>query len=459
MYCLCAGWPGICAMGQNQSMTAKGALNLDSTSPATSQTCSQDHTPSSNPRPSSGSGGSNVSGSSAMELQTQSVRAAIDSFIETCLAGGPDRTSSTPHRPAAERTPANMEVVTVPEEDDSGDKHMSGKDRGGSESSGDREPEEVMGTGGASSDGTVDCSPETNLLTSTSAPAECGSPKDVKLAVDGSSAQDGRPASAQKKDEKSNSVETISVLSSNPTKVSSTCGSEDNAAHHSPSCESSKSKESSDGSNDGDGVASVRLKTIIERVLDNSLGVGMDLKSVPLEQQILPQIAADERAFLTASKAKETERGKSVETHSGKPSSEVGSERKVESVPLCFMDHIEKAVERSFSSITEEEERKEKEKVLAAAAKAGENKVSSWNPRVSKNSETPLPASSVADRTISVQDIVDQVISQTEVISKRGTDSNSKPLVAASGTFFPDRLGEKKKNCFWVTGPKIFWDR
>ena len=428
-------------MGQNQSLTAKGTLNLDSASPSASQNCNQDHAPSPNPLASAGSGGGggNPVGSNAMELQTQSVRAAIDSFIETCLAGGPEKTSCTPHRPGTERTPppaSDAEAVRVPEDDDGGDKPGGGKDRGGDESGGNGKPE-VVATGGLSSDKTGECSSETSM-SSTSVAPDGNSSKDVKLAVDGSSVPDGRVASAQKTDEKSSTNETKSVLSVNPTKSSSTCVPDENLAHRSPSCEGSKSKESSDASNDGEGVASVQLKTIIERVLDSSLGVGMSLKSIPLEQQILPQIAADETATSTSNKTKEMESGKGRETESGKASSEGGWDRRVEPVTLCFMDHIEKAVERSFSSITEEEERKEKEKTLAAAAKVADSKALGWNNvRVSKNSEAPSPASSAADGTISVQDIVDRVISQTEVISKRGTDS--KPLVAASGTFYPDR--------------------
>ena len=40
-------------------------------------------------------------------------------------------------------------------------------------------------------------------------------------------------------------------------------------------------------------------------------------------------------------------------------------EQKVEPMSVCFMDHITRAVETSFSKITEEEERKEREKALA----------------------------------------------------------------------------------------------
>lgn len=421
-------------MGQNQSLSAKGMLNLDGASSPTNHSSNQDHTPSHNPPPSSGSSGSNPSGSNAMELQTQSVRAAIDSFIETCLAGGPDKATSPPHRPVTERTTTNVEAVTVPEEE-------NGNTHGVDESSASRKHEEAM-TGGISSDRTVDCAPETKLSASTHVLTDSDSPKDpkdVKFAVDGTPAQGNGSTSAQNVDEKSNAVETGSVLSLNPTKSRSTCVPDENSAHSSPSCESNKSKDSSDGLNDGDGVASVRLKTIIERVLDNSLGVGMDLKSIPLEQQILPLLADDERATsLNANKTSETENSKVSATDGSKSTNEGGSDRKVEPMTLCFMDHIEKAVERSFSSITEEEERKEKEKVLAAAARAVENKMPSWNSRGSKTSEMPLPAPSIPDGTISVQDIVDRVISQTEVISKRGSDS--KPLVAASGTFYPDRL-------------------
>lgn len=254
-------------MGQNQSLTAKGTLNLDSTSPSASQNCNQDHAPSPNPLASAGSGsGGNPTGSNAMELQTQSVRAAIDSFIETCLAGGPEKTSCTPHRPGTERTPppaSDAEVVKIPEDDDGGDKPGDGKDRGGDENGGSGKPE-VTATGGLSSDKTGDCSSETSA-SSTNVPADGNSSKDVKFAVDGSWVPDGRVASAQKTDEKSSANETKSVLSVNPAKSSSACVPDENSAHRSPSREGSKSKESSDASNDGEGAASVQLKTIIDR--------------------------------------------------------------------------------------------------------------------------------------------------------------------------------------------------
>jgi hypothetical protein len=166
-----------------------------------------------------------------------------------------------------------------------------------------------------------------------------------------------------------------------------------------------ESKDSDDNSNDGDRVTAVRLKTIIDRVLDSSLGVCSEpMEPVPNDEKILMRIDRDEKE-----RERVRERGESrppTSTPSSSSSStttttkcamEGGGEREEEGkrggggevstdckMAVCFMDHITKAVERSFSSITEEEERKEKEKVSADIESKQTGKTMQWGAAVMK---------------------------------------------------------------------------
>ena len=453
-----------CVMGQHQSMAAKGNAIPGLIAPSTdsnhdnanrfsvSQNASLDQ------GSSSSSGGvtnnpASLSANLAVD-QTQSVRAAIDSFIETCLAGGSDEASSSTAKAESELDPKAVEVITVPDEDGSNDANCGSGEQGstsvGDEGGGKKTLRGQEGGEGLSSNA-LGCAPEKqpeSVLTRKE-PETGGQQVGKNDSCEGSLSQ-AVSQTSHNKDKTSDSPQAVSVHSS------SRANSDSNFAAHSVNSSSGSevphsrdTNDSSNSSNEGDGMPSMRLKTIIDRVLDNSLGGGLDVKPVPSEQRILSQIAAEEHSSARALQSSETKDTTGGDTDSNKAAGEAKSDRRMEPVAICFMEHIEKAVERSFSSITEEEERKEKEKALVShTSKDGENKQVNWGQWVSKQSETPASsAPSVSEGTaISVQDIVDRVISQTEVISKLMTTStgpslhtDSKPLVSASGTFYPDR--------------------
>jgi hypothetical protein len=130
------------------------------------------------------------------------------------------------------------------------------------------------------------------------------------------------------------------------------------------------------------------------------------MEPVPHDQKILTRIDRDEKE-----RERDRERGESrpptstpsssslSTTTTTKSAMEGGSEREREEggksggggevstdckMAVCFMDHITKAVERSFSSITEEEERKEKEKVSANIERRQTGKTIQWGAAVMK---------------------------------------------------------------------------
>ncbi|XP_076437022.1 uncharacterized protein LOC143276421 [Babylonia areolata] len=121
----------------------------------------------------------------------------------------------------------------------------------------------------------------------------------------------------------------------------------------------------------------IQLKTFIDRMLDSSLGAAQDPNSLPPRvQRILPQIISNNTVTPVDPKPETSGRGdrreSDVERNSFRQQCvEAGAEGKEKGAEgggaMCFMDHIEKAVERSFSSITEEEERMEEERASLAA--------------------------------------------------------------------------------------------
>ncbi|KAK7482444.1 hypothetical protein BaRGS_00026261 [Batillaria attramentaria] len=371
-----------------------------------------------------------------MEVQSKSVRAAIDSFIENCLAGGSDNGTPPPQIRVDEDRGQSSDVEiceVIPTEGKhvagspaTDDKHKNSASTSGQSGAHEHQSsvlsqEDVQES--SQRDPSIGQQPETE--TGTTAAEDSVSVKN-KIDCQTESQADKPGADDQN---------TVSEKSSRAGGAKGPAGTVDNSKSNQGE-DSNQSKGTTDDSSDGDGVVSVRFKTIIDRVLDTSLGIGPDLSSIPHEQRILSQLAADEKAAATRSTMAVSD------VSNKKDNSSTSSEKKIEPMAVCFMDHIEKAVERSFSSITEEEERKEKEKALAAreAMREADGKQPSWGTRQAKT-ET-----SGGDSTISVQDIVDRVISQTEVISKLMTTSagassqtDTKPTATAAGTFYPSR--------------------
>ncbi|XP_076456173.1 uncharacterized protein LOC143290534 [Babylonia areolata] len=442
-------------MGQHNSLPGKGGGippmtpavdNLDNSHPfSTNQNTGQDHTASSNP-PSAVNNASSIVG--GVE-QAQSVRAAIDSFIETCLAGS-DEGPPSPKAGQGRRTPSSVEVITVPDEDESDGVSVDGVDKvhasggnGGKDSSNVKMCEEQQAKDGTLSDKVTDSAAE--KTTESTPVGDAGGSLGDKL--DKESSPQSLSVTVPKKDPASDGTETSSVPFSKPSQ---------NASGASEKAISSSSREGNVSShpNEGahsclEGMESMRLKTIIDRMLDSSLGGGSEMSSAPSEQHVLPQIMVNDHSEATNSTQQQSDKIRKSEAVGSSASGSVARPPNSTADPMaiCFMDHIEKAVERSFSTITEEEERKEKEKVLAvpltgSTTKMVDSKSSAWSIRTSKASDTTPSAVSGGDGTISVQDIVDRVITQTEVVAKQplpSQHSDSKPTVSASGTFYPDK--------------------
>ncbi|CAL1531221.1 unnamed protein product, partial [Lymnaea stagnalis] len=176
----------------------------------------------------------------------------------------------------------------------------------------------------------------------------------------------------------------------------------------------------------------VKLQTLIDKVLDNSLN-NQELVSSPylnkLKQEEVSHVTqemdkSDSRELLKSIKesskeAVQKDNISSIGTVTSEQESSIIKDKSESVQParstLCFKDHIEKVLLESFLSY-EEEERKE-------AIKRGDNPDEVKSPPLiatdseRQNAKRDLAKSGV-DGTISVQDIVDRVISQTEVISK-----------------------------------------
>lgn len=494
-------------MGQHHSTLAKDAVlssytprqhgNLDGTTHSrgshaqrSDSTNSSQYSAMSRPDPPGGSVSLSASASFASDIQSKSVRAAIDSFIENCLVGGADTSC---HSTALGTNQNSVNDVSYSTEgcknEPHGESEENAKEKSGRDENArtDNSGNICANNNGSEGNDTKDHyskkSPvfekdEVKIKKETDKTgSSTNSPKqDFKFTKDVSGADlkgkesvqgtlpsldpTGHRVNLDSKDNWCNSMEIKSETIANTSFLNDSCpgaprmtptsGCLDESLGNNAGSENRKSKERADNSSDADGLTSVRLKTIIDRVLDNSLGSGVDLRNIPVEQHIpASQLsAADEKA----APAKQEVSNSNPSTAGGSKVEGAGTNsRKVEQLPICFMDHIEKAVERSFSSITEEEERKEKEMAEAAAQEAlreSSTKTPAWNVQLSRNS-TETNGSSVtgnSDSTISVQDIVDRVISQTEVISKLMTTSTSgtshadtKTTATASGTFYPCR--------------------
>lgn len=174
--------------------------------------------------------------------------------------------------------------------------------------------------------------------------------------------------------------------------------------------------ESSGSSCEADGslltTGPVRLQTLIDRVLDSSLNNRNSAATTgsSLGSQVATAVQLIEDKAATPSNTSRGSPAQQWNSVSEKSSSAPNDKR------LSFKNHIEKVLLESFLSY-EEDERKEdlKKKTIANG------------PSVKANSDSQT---SVKECTISVQDLVDQVISHTETNSKRLTPSTrdtSKP--------------------------------
>ena len=194
-------------------------------------------------------------------------------------------------------------------------------------------------------------------------------------------------------------------------------------------------KHANEDGSDEPPAPSIRLTTIIDRMLDSSLGNGRGLKTLPVNQRILNQIAVDELSSSQTNQNKKKNEAGEKANNDNKPSDSAG---------FCFMDHINQAVERTFSSITEEE-RMEK---MLLSSKTADKRQHGFNTQGSKSSQTsssstPAPPGSA----LSVQDMVDQVIHQTKEERKLITQasdvlssSSGKPLVSSAPSSHHDRF-------------------
>lgn len=165
----------------------------------------------------------------------------------------------------------------------------------------------------------------------------------------------------------------------------------------------------------------VRLQTLIDRVLDSSLR----------SQDLLPGRNVRKERGETALEKHEVRTSGTLCSAETAPRELQERSEKIASVkeknPLCFKDHIEKVLLESFLSF-EEEERKDILKVGSTkpSGEASSVTVNSFNGGCSREvaeTHSSMQSSMNKEGTLSVQDIVDQVISQTEMISKLLTPS------------------------------------
>ncbi|KAH9492429.1 hypothetical protein Btru_051083 [Bulinus truncatus] len=185
----------------------------------------------------------------------------------------------------------------------------------------------------------------------------------------------------------------------------------------------------------------VRLQTLIDKVLDKSLNnQNLERSAHPAEHG--SYYHKSKKGESKTSQVKEEDKPKEVIVATGskdgspKDGSPLGKKdtsltcdikdnphKQPAKNTLCFKDHIEKVLLESFLSYEEEERRD--------AVKRGENPEEVSKPKVQIETDSERLSTkkeqgkSGADGTISVQDIVDRVISQTEVISKLLTPSTS----------------------------------
>ncbi|XP_046380854.2 uncharacterized protein LOC124152124 [Haliotis rufescens] len=181
----------------------------------------------------------------------------------------------------------------------------------------------------------------------------------------------------------------------------------------------------------------VRLQTLIDKVLDNSLGEDMhtSLPDVSHKGQVsmksLAQSTATTESTTTVSTPSSTSSDTSV-VASVKEKKRSPEMENLQNNMVCLMDHIERVLEKSF--VNEEISTSNPEPVNTISVpkettNAGSGSITQGKPVTSASANAGL------DGTISVQDIVDRVISQTEVISKLlSPGSSDEVLIENHGT-------------------------
>ncbi|XP_059146189.1 uncharacterized protein LOC131933441 [Physella acuta] len=190
------------------------------------------------------------------------------------------------------------------------------------------------------------------------------------------------------------------------------------------------------------GPSPVRLQTLIDKVLDSSLNNQDLTPSANIQKSKEDDIKKPPDSDKSL-KEKQNEKDNRMELSSSvysKPKQDAAVSEKSEATnkpaksTLCFKDHIEKVLLESFLSY-EEEERRE-------ALKRGENP-DKQSPVITIETDTERQAARREamkpgpDRTISVQDIVDRVISETDVISKLMTSATTDGKPAATEVVAP----------------------
>ena len=173
----------------------------------------------------------------------------------------------------------------------------------------------------------------------------------------------------------------------------------------------------------------VRLQTLIDTVLDNSLA--HDMPSI-FEKRKNDALINDLLIGKCENEAKNVAPRKPSPPKSTKTTA-MASEAK-DNKMVYLMDHIEKVLERNFEASNKETEDDSNLHILnrlswesppASTSAPTQSTEASPKLKQSENQSRASSGSNSSEGTISVQDIVDRVISQTEVISKLLSPSDS----------------------------------
>ncbi|GFN78901.1 transcription factor btd [Plakobranchus ocellatus] len=192
----------------------------------------------------------------------------------------------------------------------------------------------------------------------------------------------------------------------------------------------------------------IRLQVLIDKVLDSSLNEGSETPEPSKVKKMKEELIDVDKqspsskgpiAMKEESKNDETAPKDAIESKARKDKSEKEKLKEQisqsKNVQMCFKDHIEKVLLESFLSYEEEEEEEErKEAGKKASSPLTVLSHDSKGPDPKSGNLTHLKAPSSPKNAISVQDIVDQVITQTEAINKNmSTPSSSDSKGAGQG--------------------------
>ncbi|XP_041371806.1 uncharacterized protein LOC121385266 [Gigantopelta aegis] len=355
--------------------------------------------------------------------QAQSVRAAIDTLIESCLVAKDDgMNGETVKAPAVGYS---LEQLTNLKEDAGNGKKPGSADK---KSSIKKEADSKA----SSKDRDDDLTPKTFGSLMEKSIIELikkGDDELEELAMIGGQNQDEKPAEGSVKCDKKNSPgeQTKSAVGGG--------GSGDKTAN------SGKTNAQQQAAPVTQPKRTVRLQTLIDTVLDNSLAHDMPSifekrKNDALINDLMMGRSESASKNITPPKPSQTKTSKATTTTTtaAATTTTTAAGDMKENKMIFLMDHIEKVLERNFEASNEESDNDSNLQILnqlswdsppTSTSTPTQNTESPPRTKQSENQSRASSGSNCSEGTISVQDIVDRVISQTEVISKLLSPSDS----------------------------------